>query len=271
MNEKIICKVIQDLLPNYIESLTNEQTNKFIEGHFEKCEKCKNIIENMQKEIKTKNLNREKKEIKYIKKYNKKLKILRNTISIIIALFIFIVTKRTIILTNLSNKAKLIEKEDNYYIKIETYNKGNMSILEGYFKDGKSLKNLKNYNDNKIFKRTVYKDESEEAFENLIIDQNGIKNVNLTGNIEIEPKPYTYNNIFENIIMSIITNVEKVNLNGKECYIIKDRNGEKFIEESSGLVIKEIDNKNNITVDYTYKYGIVTDNDIVKPSILNQK
>ena len=30
MKEKKDCKIVQDLLPNYNENLTNEETNKFI-------------------------------------------------------------------------------------------------------------------------------------------------------------------------------------------------------------------------------------------------
>ena len=41
------CKIIQDLLPNYIENLTNEETNIFIEEHLNTCSNCKIIFENM--------------------------------------------------------------------------------------------------------------------------------------------------------------------------------------------------------------------------------
>ena len=45
-NEKT-CNIIQDLLPNYIDNLTNEETNIFIEEHLDTCNNCKNILENM--------------------------------------------------------------------------------------------------------------------------------------------------------------------------------------------------------------------------------
>ena len=32
------CKIVTDLLPNYIENLTSEDTNKFIEEHLNSCE-----------------------------------------------------------------------------------------------------------------------------------------------------------------------------------------------------------------------------------------
>ena len=46
------CKIVQDLLPNYIEKLTDEETNKYIEEHIKECEECKNVLENMKKDIK---------------------------------------------------------------------------------------------------------------------------------------------------------------------------------------------------------------------------
>ena len=35
------CKIVQDLLPNYIEKLTSDETNIFIEKHLKECEDCK--------------------------------------------------------------------------------------------------------------------------------------------------------------------------------------------------------------------------------------
>lgn len=52
MKEKKDCKIVQDLLPNYIEDLTNEETNYFIDEHINECPECQKILENMQKEIK---------------------------------------------------------------------------------------------------------------------------------------------------------------------------------------------------------------------------
>ena len=51
MKEKTNCKIVQDLLPNYIENLTNEETNRFIEEHLKECPECQKVLENMQKEI----------------------------------------------------------------------------------------------------------------------------------------------------------------------------------------------------------------------------
>ena len=55
MKENKECKIVQDLLPNYIEKLTNEETNKFIEEHLKNCEDCKKNYDDM-KESLNKNL-----------------------------------------------------------------------------------------------------------------------------------------------------------------------------------------------------------------------
>ena len=64
MKEKRNCKIVQDLLPNYIENLTNEETKNFIEEHLKECNECKNILENMQKEIKVDNIKKDNREVK---------------------------------------------------------------------------------------------------------------------------------------------------------------------------------------------------------------
>ncbi len=41
MERKSDCKLVEDLLPNYIEEMTLKETNKFIEQHLKKCQECK--------------------------------------------------------------------------------------------------------------------------------------------------------------------------------------------------------------------------------------
>ena len=44
---KIPCEVIQDLMPSYVDGLTNPVTDKIIEEHVEECEKCRQTLETM--------------------------------------------------------------------------------------------------------------------------------------------------------------------------------------------------------------------------------
>lgn len=92
MKEKRDCQIVQDLLPNYIESLTNEETNLYIKEHLNECSECKNMLENMQKDLKLNNLKRDTREIKYIKIYNEKMRILKFIIFIILVIALTIMT-----------------------------------------------------------------------------------------------------------------------------------------------------------------------------------
>jgi predicted anti-sigma-YlaC factor YlaD len=44
MKEVVTCSIVQDLLPNYIEKLTMNETNIFIEKHLETCVSCKEVV-----------------------------------------------------------------------------------------------------------------------------------------------------------------------------------------------------------------------------------
>lgn len=92
MKEKRDCKIIQDLLPNYIEKLTNEETNNYIEEHLKECDECKKMLKNMQKGLNINGSKRDNREVKYIKKYSEKLRISKLIIIIILAIALVVMT-----------------------------------------------------------------------------------------------------------------------------------------------------------------------------------
>ena len=263
MEEKRNCKIVQDLLPNYIEKLTNEETNNFIEEHLRECAECQKIFENMKKDIQVKNTKRDDREVKYIKKYNSKLKLLRNILLIIIILFVIIIGRKVIILTNLSNKAQEIQNNQNYYSKIESYKQGEMKIIEIYKKQDKILMTWTSYSqDADKIKQVFYKSGEEKI---ALIDNGKTKRLSKVQDISANPIVFTSNIFWINLYTAITTDIDKVNLNGKECYIVKDNNTEKFIDVKSGIAVKEIDNEINMTADYEYKFGVVNDSDVARP------
>lgn len=93
MKEKRDCKIVQDLLPNYIDGLTNEETNLFIEGHLKECSKCKQIFENMKQDLTVDKPAKDSREVRYIKKYNKKLKILKLAVFFLLIIALGVMTK----------------------------------------------------------------------------------------------------------------------------------------------------------------------------------
>ena len=101
------CNIVQDLLPNYIEKLTSEETNTFIEEHLNECDNCKNIYESMKKDYKIENEKRDRREVEYIKKYNKKMKVWKKILLIalvIFAVYACSVIYKLIILSNIDKK-----------------------------------------------------------------------------------------------------------------------------------------------------------------------
>lgn len=263
MKEKRDCKIVQDLLPNYIEKLTNNETNKYIEKHINECEECKNIFENMKKDLKLNDSKKDDREVKYIKKFNRKFKLLRNILLIIILLFIIVIGRKTYILMNLSNKANNMISQTNYYTKTKLYSNGQMSIVESYNKDGITFGTMNVYSDENNTKKIIlYKSEKEKM---TLIDDGTTKILSNVGDITINPVFFTGENILENLFMAITTSIDKIELDGKACYIIRDDDTEKFIDVNTGLAIKMIDNKNNTTIDYQYEFGVVKDTDITKP------
>lgn len=92
MKEKRDCKIVQDLLPNYIEKLTKEETNKYIEEHLKDCDECKKVLKNMKKELKADSEKRDQREVKYIKKFSNKLKTLKVIIVIVLVIALAVMT-----------------------------------------------------------------------------------------------------------------------------------------------------------------------------------
>ena len=167
MKEKRNCKVVQDLLPNYIEKLTNEETNKFVEEHFNECKDCKKTFENMKKEVDINTPKRNKKEVKYIKKFNRKFKILRNillAILVIILVFVGNTFRKFSIIRDLDKKAAEIAKSTNYHIKATKTESGSVSTFEYYEKDGNRAYIMNIYRDGSLNKLLGYKSKNNEKY-----------------------------------------------------------------------------------------------------------
>lgn len=72
MNNQITCAVVKDLLPNYLEKLTSDETNREMESHFQTCEACTKERDDMLKVIDTEM----SPEVKNFKKFMAKTKLM---------------------------------------------------------------------------------------------------------------------------------------------------------------------------------------------------
>lgn len=82
MGEKLSCDIVRDLLPNYVENLTSEKTNKSIKEHLEGCEACTEELMEMKQELIT-FAEKNKEEAKEFKGFlkHKKIQILSTVLS----------------------------------------------------------------------------------------------------------------------------------------------------------------------------------------------
>lgn len=154
MENKEKCKIVQDLLPNYIDKLTSEETNSFVEKHLEECKECHEIIENMKKDFEKERNELNKKTIKYAKKYKRKVKHLWFVILLFILLFISIIAIfRNDILWLIFEK-KYEVKHNNRYLIEETlsYDKENKLVEENsiHVNDFKVVLSDLEYTENKL-------------------------------------------------------------------------------------------------------------------------
>lgn len=76
------CEIIKDLLPSYIDNLTSDESNKEIENHIITCSKCKSELDSMKQDINIETLEINKKDIKPLKKFDKKYRNVFRNISI---------------------------------------------------------------------------------------------------------------------------------------------------------------------------------------------
>lgn len=288
MKDKRICKVIQDLLPNYIEGLTTNETNEYIEEHIEKCTECSKILNDMKSEIKSPEEKVDIKEINYLRKYKSKLKVLKIIILAIILIFVFIVARRMFILIDIQNKVNKYENIDNCHLRLYWYYGNQISINEIYKKESKNKTHTEMISKNGYYEEYIFDNGNEQKIFNiskldgkseLLINN---KKDSVTNKIEIRNDLKT-DNILDFMIMSLTTRITSEKCNGKECYKIefpkffKNFDGAtEYIEKQTGLLIRHIDTVNiekqqEIQAawlqEYKYEFNTVTDEDFIEPDI----
>ncbi len=142
------CKIVQDLLPNYLENLTDTVTNEYIEEHIATCAECAQVLKDMNGDLKLEQINQEH-EIKYLKGIRKRVRrtILAVTIAVILiaGCVIGYVYKKSQIQVN--NYTFL---RADYIIENEEGNTTGM-LIAVFDEDGicKSVRRVEDYNENK--------------------------------------------------------------------------------------------------------------------------
>ena len=93
MSDKLKCEIVQDLLPSYVDGLTSDETNEAIKDHLADCASCRDMYERMKADETSAEENpevieKEKKEINFLKKIKRKHRLnLMMVVVILAALF----------------------------------------------------------------------------------------------------------------------------------------------------------------------------------------
>lgn len=293
------CKIIQDLLPNYIENLTTKETKAYIEEHLEKCQSCKQVLERMKQEFNLNITKKDNREVKYIKKFNKKINILKLIISLILVVFIILTARKVIIISSLSKNAENTINTSNYHTVTYSYYLEDYSKTEVFSLGDKKKIITTQRKDNGINKITIFARKNESSSEN---DKKYIANiyrevkdekdgkiekvVNLNQEIEIFVNPQNVTkteNYLQLFVYSILSSVKDTTFNGEECYYISNfksvnNNLEEgmYVNKSTGFPISSIayEYKNPDgtrgrvpTSDYIYEFNEVKEEEFVEPNI----
>lgn len=292
MKEKKECKIIQDLLPSYIENLTTVETNEYIQAHLNECKECKKALEDMQKELKTQAFETDKNKVNYIKKYNKKMKALKIVLSLILLAFIIVVGRRTAIIVSLSNKAKEYQKSDNYYARMYQYEGNTIATTEIYHKKEKEVAIDSHWaSDGTSSKLTKYKDENKiNVYIEAENDKVALLDVKKDGTFPMM-KAVNYmklNNIFELMLNAITCPVKTTKCNGKECYyfsnwynsnmIVSEGDSGIYIDKETGLPVRAAGGTvgsnagiKDVIIDYEFEFDNVKDEDLKEPDVSNYR
>ena len=80
------CRIVQDLLPLYIDEVVSKESNDFIEKHLQECKQCKEMLNLLKQEEQVSNID----EKEAIQKFHKKLRY-KNLKTLIITLLCIII------------------------------------------------------------------------------------------------------------------------------------------------------------------------------------
>ncbi len=270
MIEKKDCKIVQDLLPNYIEKLTNDETNKYIEEHLNECKQCKNIYDNMKKDFEVGTEKQDDREVKYIKKYSRKMKILKFVLLFIVVLYVSLVGRKAIIMTYTYSKSTQYLQNDNYYVKEYSFEGDHLSIIESYNKGGNYLTKHTIVSEGKENKVLIYEKDNDKLFLSDNGDKKYILNFDTMVGGHVSPYSYFSDGFLTNLQEAFFIRIDSEYCNGKDCYVIKGKSYVRYIDKETGLAVRSIEKNsesNDYVTDCEFKFNVVKDSDIVKPDI----
>lgn len=199
MEKENECEIVQDLLLNYVDGVLHNSSKEFVEGHIKTCKGCNEKLNNIKKEIEEKEgIERQEKEIDYLKKINRKNNIKKVLLIIVSFVLVVLVMFNIAVFINYNNlKPNLnikifltndITKQEQENIEQTIREQDNKAEIT-YVSKEEALEQVKElYNDKKALLETYNTDnpfkayysvrtEKVEQVKNILETKEGISNI----------------------------------------------------------------------------------------------
>ena len=299
------CSLVQNLLNDYINGCVSDDAEAVIKEHLEKCKDCKSLYIQM----KSDNSQSKEQEVishkKYLKKFNKKLSLLKKIIIVLLIILLIIsvpfvsrLIHNNYILDSAYNKLQSMQNMNEYYAKREEillYNyasdfSSSCNITEYYYKDGK-YKKVHYVKDDYENRYEVYGREGSNEEIYVYYDSKKISYIE-NYDLLVYQKGQVLESIYYNIsqwgitqykLLSIFGTYETKIYNGKECYVIRKNStdskslnyNECWIDKETMMNVRNVMNTQNEDTQQYRDEKIyidekeILDEDVELPSNLN--
>ena len=209
-------------------------------------------------------------------KIKKVLKIIGIVMAILIILLLIHTIKNYIIITDLQSKISNYQDSKNYHIKsVANSNDGTTNIKMDYYrKDNKQVIFIERNANGESVKLSMY-DNGERV--DTFTDTQDTKTAKLNSGELMTVNIYNYletDNKWQTLLGCITAKIKSTNLNGKECYIVKDflsstsltsEGAETYIDKETGLFLKTTETE--IITERDYEFYNVEDSIFTEPDI----
>lgn len=209
-------------------------------------------------------------------KIKKVLKIIGIVMAILIILLLIHTIKNYIIITDLQSKISNYQDSKNYHIKsVANSNNGTTNIKMDYYrKDNKQVIFIERNANGESVKLSMY-DNGERV--DTFTDTQDTKTAKLNSGELMTVNIYNYletDNKWQTLLGCITAKIKLTNLNGKECYIVKDflsstsltsEGAETYIDKETGLFLQTTETE--IITERDYEFYNVEDSIFIEPDI----
>lgn len=299
------CSLVQNLLNDYINGYVSDDAENVIKDHLKSCNDCNSIYVQMKND----NAKIKEQEVKshkeYLKKFNKKLSLLKKIIIVLLIILLIIsvpfvsrLIHNNYILDSAYNKLQSMQNMNEYYAKREEillYNyasdfSSSCNITEYYYKDGK-YKKVHYVKDDYENRYEVYGREGSNEEIYVYYDSKKISYIE-NYDLLVYQKGQVLESIYYNIsqwgitqykLLSIFGTYETKIYNGKECYVIRKNStnskslnyNECWIDKETMMNVRNVMNTQNEDTQQYRDEKIyidekeILDEDVELPSNLN--